>query len=71
MATVATTFASPQASDKALRVDAIPEQVKQLKAISCDYCDGKASFDLYFAGAVQDVHVLKRACDACVKQFSQ
>jgi hypothetical protein len=67
---MATTFAPD--SFEVVRVSPISEQVKRLQVISCDVCNiGRASFDVFINGVINDVTVLKRCCDNCVKSFSQ
>jgi hypothetical protein len=52
---------------KVISVSTIPDQIKRMQVISCDFCDAKASFDVYFGGVISDVNVLKRYCENCVK----
>jgi hypothetical protein len=67
---VATTFATD--SFKVVNVSPISEQVRRLQVISCDVCNvGKASFDVFIDGIINEVTILKRCCDKCVKSFSQ
>jgi hypothetical protein len=57
---------------RAVSISPIPDQVKHLKAISCDLCDtGIAAYDVFVDGIITKVNVLKRCCDQCVKSFSQ
>ncbi len=67
---MATTFATD--SFKVVNVSPISEQVRRLQVISCDVCNvGKASFDVFIDGIINEVTILKRCCDKCVKSFSQ
>jgi|GEM_PF-2514722 len=68
---MATTFVgSPDV--RVVSISPISDQVKRLKAISCDLCDtGMASYDVFIDGIITKVNVLKRCCDQCVKSFSQ
>ena len=68
---MATTFEASLSAQKVVRISPIPEQMKELRVISCDSCDGKASFDVYLEGVISDVNVLKRYCDDCVKLVTQ
>ena len=68
---MATTFEASLSAQKVVRISPIPEQMKELQVISCDSCDGKASFDVYLEGVISDVNVLKRYCDDCVKLVTQ
>lgn len=67
---MATTFVSDPL--QVVRISPISEQVRQLQVISCDLCGvGKASFDVFIDGIINEVAVLKRCCDKCVKSFNQ
>jgi hypothetical protein len=68
---VATTFESSYSSQKVVKVSPISDQIKQLQVISCDFCDAKASFDVYLEGIISGVNVLKRYCEDCVKLVTQ
>jgi len=68
---VATTFEASLTAQKVVRVSPISEQIKHLEVISCDFCDAKASFDVYLEGVISGVNVLKRYCDDCVKLITQ
>lgn len=50
----------------------IPERIKELGVISCDFCGAeKASFDAFVNGMVAGVPMLKRCCDKCANSFSR
>jgi hypothetical protein len=68
---VATTFIPHAGSSKPVRINPIAEQIRNLQIISCDLCDNKASFDVYFEGFVNGVNLLKRYCEQCIKGISQ
>jgi hypothetical protein len=58
-------------SQKVISVSTIPDQIKRMQVISCDFCDAKASFDVYLGGVISEVNVLKRYCEKCVKLVTQ
>jgi hypothetical protein len=67
---VATAF-EPYGTQKVVSISPIPDQIKQLEVITCDFCDAKASFDVYLQGIISEVNVLKRYCENCLKLVTQ
>jgi len=63
------------ALDSNLRIvsmNPISEQVRRLQVISCDICKvGSASYDVFVDGVINEITVLKRCCEKCVKSFSR
>ena len=64
------TSESSYAAQKVVSVSPIPDQIKQLQVITCDFCDAKASFDVYLEGIISEVNVLKRYCESCLSSVS-
>jgi hypothetical protein len=60
------------AGSRVVSINPIPEQVMRLQIISCDICNvGRASYDVFVDGVINEITVLKRCCDKCAKSFSQ
>ncbi|HKU48592.1 MAG TPA: hypothetical protein VJP79_01455 [Nitrososphaera sp.] len=64
---MATAFEPSISGQKVVRISPISEQVKRLGVITCDFCPGMASFDVYLEGVISEVNVLKRYCEECIK----